>query len=128
MPDNVSCPDPNEAVTRAILAEELEKESDRTRQEFAKYIAASHDQLRRELSQELSQELSRDIARQLGAYEEARRLERIQERRVLEDNLLAGMRAILQPVERQAADHESRIVRLEARPAKRRATPRRKPK
>ncbi|MBA2540479.1 MAG: hypothetical protein H0V17_12635 [Deltaproteobacteria bacterium] len=104
MPD-VSCPDPDEMVSRAILAEELKKEFERFRVE-----------------------LNADFAQHLGAYEEAQRLERIQENRVNEENLLAGMRAILQPVETQVAGHETRIVRLETRPAKRRAAPKRKPK
>jgi hypothetical protein len=116
MPDDVSCPNPpvliHEVVTRRILAEVLEQQFD--------------DQFVR---------LSEDVSRQLGANEEKRKLERAQEYRAVLEDMRDVVRAMfdehLPLMQNQISDHEQRLVRLEARPAKRvrkSAKTRRKPK
>lgn len=102
MPNEVSCPDPDEVVTRKILAEEL---------------AATHEQLRRQLSE--------DIAGQLRGYEEKRRMERAQEFSMLLQEARDATRSMLdeRPTSAQFSDHENRLIRLETRPAKRARKP-----
>lgn len=94
MPDEVSCPDPDEVVTRKILDEVLEQ---RLEEKFQKYAVL--------LSQQLAEENRTNLA---------------QHARVLEENILRGINVLFEEhgFKKRLEDHESRITRLEARPAK----------
>ena len=103
MPDDVSCPDLptpvliNEVVTRKLLDEVLQQ---RFEEQF--------------------QRLSAEIARQIGASEEKRRTERIQEYKGLVEEMRDAVRVRFEVEAKDRLDkHEARITRLEARPAKR---------
>ncbi len=109
MPDEVSCPDPDEAVTRKILDEVLEQKlEEKLEEKFQKYAVL------------LSRQLAEENRTNLAQLAEENRTNLAQQARVLEENILRGINVLFEEhgFKQRLEDHESRITRLEARPAK----------
>ena len=113
MPNDVSCPDPdpNEPVTRQILTEEFAK----FRVEMDAVFAA----------------MDAKIEQRFEKQAERLSLEFAQHARAIRDEGRDELRGALEPHDETPAkiqDHESRLERIEARPAKRVRKPAPKPK
>ncbi len=135
MPDDVSCPDPNELVTRRILREELAKELSNYPTKTDLQEALSNYPTKADLREALSNYPTKaELSKAFADFAIEFRKDLVREYRVMQEQFLSEMRSVFDP-HRDIPDRvkglegrtESLELRAEALEAPRRARARHTP-